>query len=218
MRSLVRSIHLHDQMTARHSAAVARYARAIAKAAGCSEREQQLVHTAGLLHDVGKHILDDAILKGDTKLNDEQWELVKRHPEEGARIVRMLEGHDEIAEIILAHHERIDGRGYPRGLDADAIPLLSRMISIADTYDVMTARDSYRDPVSPAEAVAELRRVSDAQLDAELVEVFVRDVLEHDKPAFGHGDDADFEVELQADSALATQPSQDAAPVALSVA
>ncbi|MEY2535378.1 MAG: hypothetical protein QOF29_3288 [bacterium] len=218
MRSLVRSIHLHDQMTARHSAAVARYARAIAKAAGCSEREQQLVHTAGLLHDVGKHILDDAILKGDTKLNDEQWELVKRHPEEGARIVRMLEGHDEIAEIILAHHERIDGRGYPRGLDADAIPLLSRMISIADTYDVMTARDSYRDPVSPAEAVAELRRVSDAQLDAELVEVFVRDVLEHDKPAFGHGDDADFEVELQADSALATQPSQDASPVALSVA
>src|SRR6478736_193620 len=70
MRSLVRSIHLHDRMTARHSAAVARYARAIARAAGCSEDDQQLVHTAGLLHDVGKHILDDAILKGDTKLDD----------------------------------------------------------------------------------------------------------------------------------------------------
>ena len=92
MRSLVRSIHLHDRMTARHSAAVARYARGIARAAGCSEDDQQLVHTAGLLHDVGKHILDDAILKGDTKLDDEQWELVKRHPEEGARIVRLLEG------------------------------------------------------------------------------------------------------------------------------
>ena len=89
MRSLVRFyleiLDLHDQMTARHSAAVARYARRIARAAGCSEDEQQLVHTAGLLHDVGKHILDDAILKGDTKLDDEQWELVKRHPEEGAR-------------------------------------------------------------------------------------------------------------------------------------
>jgi putative nucleotidyltransferase with HDIG domain len=197
MRSLVRSIHLHDQMTARHSAAVARYARAMAAAAGCSEHEQHTVHTAGLLHDVGKHILDDAILKGDTKLNESQWELVKRHPEEGARIVRLLEGHEEIAEIIHAHHERIDGRGYPRGLGEPEIPLLSRMISIADTYDVMTARDSYRDPVAPEEAVAELRRVSGAQLDGELVEIFVRDVLGQAETAFGHGDDADFEAELE---------------------
>lgn len=198
MRSLVRSIHLHDRMTARHSAAVARYARGIARAAGCSEDDQQLVHTAGLLHDVGKHILDDAILKGDTKLDDEQWELVKRHPEEGARIVRLLEGQEAVAEIIHAHHERIDGRGYPRGLDGEDIPRLSRMISIADTYDVMTARDSYRDPVSSADAIAELRRVSGAQLDGELVEIFVREVLGHQDAAFAHGDDADFEAELAA--------------------
>src|SRR3954466_3255530 len=196
MRSLVRSIHLHDQMTARHSAAVARYARAIAKAAGCSEEDQQLVHTAGLLHDVGKHILDDAILKGDSKLDDDQWQLVKRHPEEGARIVRLLEGQEAVAEIIHAHHERIDGRGYPRGLAGEDIPRLSRMISIADTYDVMTARDSYRAPVTPEAAIAELRRVSGAQLDGDLVEVFVRDVLGHDETAFAHGDDADFEFEL----------------------
>jgi putative nucleotidyltransferase with HDIG domain len=196
MRSLVRSIHLHDQMTARHSAAVARYARAIARAAGCSEEEQQLVHTAGLLHDVGKHILDDAILKGDTKLDDEQWELVKRHPEEGARIVRLLEGQEAVAEIIHAHHERVDGRGYPRGLAGEDVPRLSRMISIADTYDVMTARDSYRDPVSAAAAVAELRRVSGAQLDGELVEIFVHEVLGHEEASFAHGDDADFEAEL----------------------
>jgi putative nucleotidyltransferase with HDIG domain len=199
MRSLVRSIHLHDQMTARHSAAVARYARAIAKAAGCSEEDQQLVHTAGLLHDVGKHILDDAILKGDSKLDDDQWELVKRHPEEGARIVRLLEGQEDVAAIIHAHHERIDGRGYPRGLSGEEIPYLSRMISIADTYDVMTARDSYRDPVSSAEAIAELRRVSAAQLDGELVEIFVRQVLGHEDTAFGHGDDTDFEAELAFD-------------------
>jgi putative nucleotidyltransferase with HDIG domain len=203
MRSLVRSIHLHDRMTARHSAAVARYARGIARAAGCSEDDQQLVHTAGLLHDVGKHILDDAILKGDTKLDDEQWELVKRHPEEGARIVRLLEGQEAVAEIIHAHHERIDGRGYPRGLGGEEIPRLSRMISIADTYDVMTARDSYRDPVSSAEAIAELRRVSGAQLDGELVEIFVREVLGHQDAAFAHGDDADFEAELAAGGDMA---------------
>jgi putative nucleotidyltransferase with HDIG domain len=208
MRSLVRSIHLHDQMTARHSAAVARYARGIAKAAGCSEEDQQLVHTAGLLHDVGKHILDDAILKGDTKLDDEQWELVKRHPEEGARIVRLLEGQEAVAEIIHAHHERVDGRGYPRGLAGEAIPRLSRMISIADTYDVMTARDSYRDPVAPDAAIAELRRVAGAQLDADLVEVFVRDVLGHDETGFAHGDDADFEVELSGGLAAAASVSQ----------
>src|SRR3954470_21295350 len=198
MRSLVRSIHLHDQMTARHSAAVARYARGIAKAAGCSEEEQQLVHTAGLLHDVGKHILDDANLKGDTKLDDDQWELVKRHPEEGARIVRLLEGQEAVAEIIHAHHERVDGRGYPRGLAGEEVPRLSRMISIADTYDVMTARDSYRDPVSSAAAVAELRRVAGAQLDPELVEIFVHEVLGHEEASFAHGDDADFEAELAA--------------------
>jgi putative nucleotidyltransferase with HDIG domain len=203
MRSLVRSIHLHDHMTARHSAAVARYARAIARAAGRPKAEQDLVHTAGLLHDVGKHILTDAILKGDTKLDQEQWELVKRHPEEGARIVRLLEGHDEIAAIIHAHHERIDGRGYPRGLAGEEIPLLARMISVADTYDVMTARDSYRDPVSSAEAVAELRRVAGAQLDAQLVELFVEHVVGEQAAAFGHSDDADFEEELALDGRMA---------------
>ena len=207
MRSLVRSIHLHDRMTARHSAAVARYARGIARAAGCSDEDQQLVHTAGLLHDVGKHILDDAILKGDTKLDDQQWELVKRHPEEGARIVRMLEGQEAVAEIIHAHHERVDGRGYPRGLSGEEIPRLSRMISIADTYDVMTARDSYRDPVSSAEAIAELRRVSGAQLDGELVEIFVRQVLGHEDTAFAHGDDADFEAELAGGRTCSSPPT-----------
>ena len=100
-----------------------------------------------------------------------------------------------MADIILAHHERIDGRGYPRGIAGDDIPVRSRMISIADTYDVMTARDSYRDPVSPQEAIDELIRVSGAQLDAELVEVFLR-VLERKGVAFQHADDADFEAEL----------------------
>ncbi len=202
MQSLVHSIHLHDHMTARHSAAVARHARALARAAGCSEQEQHLVHTAGLLHDVGKHIFDDAILKGDTKLDDEQWEVVKRHPEEGARIVGLLEGHEDVAEIILAHHERIDGRGYPRGLAGDEVPLLSRMISIADTYDVMTARDSYRDPMPREDAVAELRRVAGGQLDARLVELFVCHVLDHDATPFGHGDDSDFEAELEEEAAI----------------
>ena len=182
-------------MTARHSAAVARYATRIAEAAGCSEKEQRVVHTAALFHDVGKVMFGDRMFQAG-KLTDEEWEIVKQHPERGAELVAHLPDHSEIAEIIRHHHERIDGRGYPYGLVGDAIPLLSRMISIADTYDVMTGRDSYREPVSSEDAIAELRRVAGSQLDARLVEVFVEEVLAAEGIRFRHGDDADFDAEL----------------------
>jgi putative nucleotidyltransferase with HDIG domain len=195
LTAMLQTLSLRDKMTARHCAAVARYVREIAREAGCDEETQDLAHTAGLLHDIGKFIFPDRILIANSKLDDGDWEIVKRHPAQGAKVVRQVEGYGPIADIILAHHERIDGKGYPRGLPGDAIPLLSRMISVADTYDVMTARDSYREPVSPAEAVAELRRVSGTQLDGELVELFVK-VLERKGVAFHHGDDADFESEL----------------------
>jgi putative nucleotidyltransferase with HDIG domain len=195
VRIILDFLDARDQMTARHSAAVARYARRIAEAAGCPEAEQRLVHTAALYHDVGKVMFADRMFKAG-KLTDEEWEIVKRHPERGAELVGHLPNHEDVAAIILAHHERIDGRGYPRGLAGEDIPRLSRMISIADTYDVMTGRDSYRQPVSSAEAIEELRRVSGAQLDSSLVEIFVERVLAVEDLAFRHGDDADFEAEL----------------------
>ena len=172
--ALLRTLDLRDRMTARHCAAVARYAREIAIAAGFSKDEQDLVHTAGLLHDIGKFIFPDRILKGDTKLTDDDWKIIKMHPYQGARVVAQIEGYGPVSEIILAHHERIDGKGYPRGLRGNDIPALSRMISVADTYDVMTARDSYRKPISSFEAIQELRRVSGTQLDAEYVEIFIQ--------------------------------------------
>jgi putative nucleotidyltransferase with HDIG domain len=195
LAALLQTLSLRDRMTARHSAAVARYARAIAEEVGCSPADQELVHTAGLLHDIGKFAFPDRILLASRKLDEDDWNIVRTHPYQGARLVRRIDGYGPVADIILAHHERIDGRGYPRGLAADAIPMLSRMISIADTYDVMTARDSYRSPVSQAEAIAELRRVSGAQLDGELVEAFIR-ILERSELAFQHTTDADFELEL----------------------
>jgi putative nucleotidyltransferase with HDIG domain len=198
LAALVQTLSLRDRMTARHSAAVARYARAIAEEIGCSSAEQELVHTAGLLHDIGKFAFPDRILLANRKLDDDDWKIVRTHPYQGARLVRRINGYGPVAEIILAHHERIDGRGYPRGLTGEDIPQLSRMISIADTYDVMTARDSYRDPVSQAEAIAELRRVSGAQLDGELVEAFIR-ILERSGLQFQHTTDADFERELDFD-------------------
>jgi putative nucleotidyltransferase with HDIG domain len=195
LSAMLRTLDLRDQMTARHSAAVARYSRAIAQRAGYSRREEELVHIAALLHDIGKFILPDRILKANVPLTDEDWMLIKRHPQQGARVVSALDGYGPVAEIILAHHERIDGKGYPRGLAGDEIPELARIISVADTYDVMTARDSYRTPMSSYDAIVELRRVAGKQLDARFVEIFV-ELLEGKDVSFQHGEAADFEKEL----------------------
>jgi len=195
LATLIQTLALRDKMTARHSAAVARYAKSIAGEMGLDEDQQDLAHTAGLLHDIGKFIFPDSILFADRKLTDEDWEIVKKHPAQGARLVRRVDGYGPVADIILAHHERMDGTGYPNNLPADKIPLISRMISVSDTFDVMTARDSYRKPVSRDEAIAELRRVSGTQLDGEVVEAFVR-ILERKELAFQHTTDSDFEAEL----------------------
>jgi putative nucleotidyltransferase with HDIG domain len=198
LAALVQTLSLRDKMTARHSAAVARYARAIATEIGCTPEEQELVHTAGLLHDIGKFIFPDRILFADTRLTDDDWQIVKKHPAQGAKVVGRVSGYGPVAEIIRSHHERIDGNGYPDGLNGPDIPLLSRMISIADTYDVMTARDSYRKPVPQEEAIAELRRVSDTQLDGALVETFIH-ILDQRSISFQHTTDRDFERELAFD-------------------
>jgi putative nucleotidyltransferase with HDIG domain len=195
LSALMHTLDLRDRMTARHCAAVARYSREIAAEAGCSKEEQDLVHTAGLLHDIGKFIFPDSILKGDAPLTEDDWRVIRMHPYQGAKIVADVDGYGPVGDIILAHHERIDGGGYPRGLGGDAIPKLSRMIAVADTYDVMTARDSYRKPMSSFEAIQELKRVAGEQLDAEYVDLFV-DVLAGKDVRFRHGEDADFDAEL----------------------
>ena len=201
LSAMLRTLDLRDQMTARHSAAVARYSRAIAQRAGYSRREEELVHIAALLHDIGKFILPDRILKANVPLTEEDWMLIRRHPAQGARVVSSLDGYGPVAEIILAHHERIDGKGYPRGLVADDIPEMARIISVADTYDVMTARDSYRAPVSSFEAIQELKRVAGTQLDARFVEIFV-ELMEGKDLSFRHGEDADFEKELELEARI----------------
>jgi putative nucleotidyltransferase with HDIG domain len=201
LSAMLRTLDLRDQMTARHSAAVARYSRAIAQRAGFSREEEELVHIAALLHDIGKFILPDRILKANVPLTDEDWMLIKRHPQQGARVVSSLDGYGPVADIILAHHERIDGKGYPRGLSGDDIPELARIISVADTYDVMTARDSYRTPTSSHEAIQELRRVAGKQLDPRFVDAFI-EVLEGNDVSFQHSEAADFEKELELEARI----------------
>jgi putative nucleotidyltransferase with HDIG domain len=195
LSTVLQTLSMRDAMTARHSAAVARYSREVAKLMGLDEREQDLIHTAALLHDIGKFILPDSVLFANRKLTDDEWELIKLHPEQGAKLVERIEGYGPIAEIVLHHHEKFAGGGYPTGIAGHDIPLGARIISAADTYDVMTSRDSYRRPVSSEAALAELRRVAGTQLDPQVVEVFERVILEK-RVAFSHTDEADFESEL----------------------
>jgi putative nucleotidyltransferase with HDIG domain len=199
--ALLRTLDLRDRMTARHSAAVARYSRELATRAGLSEEDQELAHTAGLLHDIGKFVLPDQILKARGRLLPDDWDQIKRHPYEGARIVSQIDGYRPVGELILAHHERLDGLGYPRGLVGDQIPVIARILAIADSYDAMTARDSYGTPKSSYEALAELRRVSGTQLDGGLVDLFAEMLADKDL-AYRHGEDADFEAELALDKRI----------------
>ncbi len=195
LTTLVETLALRDRMTARHAAAVARYARALAKEIDCSEADQDLIHTAGLLHDIGKFALPDRILKAEV-LSDDDWAVIRRHPQDGATLVGRLDGYGPVAEAILYHHERVDGGGYPAGLIGNEIPLPSRIVAICSTYDTLTARETYRSPMTPQDAMAELRKVAGRQLDAELVESFIAMLEREGSLTFVHGDDADFEAEL----------------------
>ena len=192
---LLETLALRDPTAARHAAAVAHYAHELARAAGLSEREQAVVHTAGLLHDIGKEALPDHILLGRSELHAAERRLVERHPADGARLLLRVEGLGEVANAVLAHHERIDGHGYPDGLAGDDIPMTARILAIAEVYDVLTAPDSYKIPFGAAEAEDELRRVAGSQLDGRLVWLFVTQVLRG--TVIDHeGRIADLETEL----------------------
>jgi putative nucleotidyltransferase with HDIG domain len=193
---LLETLALRDPSAARHAAAVAHYAHQLARAAGLSEREQAIVHTAGLLHDLGKEALPDHILIGRSELHPAELRLIKRHPADGARLLLRVEGMGEVAAAVLAHHERIDGKGYPDGLAGDSIPMTARILAVAEVYDVLTAPDSYRIQMPAHEAEDELRNVAGSQLDGRLVWLFATQVLRGRHPEhLGHI--ADLETELQ---------------------
>jgi len=138
----------------------ARFARDIAEAVGMSEAERELAHTAGLLHDIGRFALSDRVAERGRTLTEEDWMAIQRHPELGADMLRDLGMYGPVAEIVLAHHERIDGRGYPSGLSEEEIPEIAKIISVAEVYDTLTASDTYRTRMSSFEALTELRRVA----------------------------------------------------------
>lgn len=195
LAGLMRSLDIRDQRAARHAAAVARFAKDMAEAVGMTPKECELAHTAGLLHDIGRFALSDRVAERGRALTDEDWGAIQRHPELGADMLKDLGMYGPVAEIILAHHERVDGRGYPRGLTADEIPEIAKIISFAEVYDTLTASDTYRTQVSSFEALRELRRVAGSQLDERYVEVLAQ-LLAGVGVEYRHADAADFDSEL----------------------
>ncbi|MGA2928708.1 MAG: HD domain-containing phosphohydrolase [Solirubrobacteraceae bacterium] len=195
LAGLLRALDIRDQRAARHAAAVARFAGDMAAAVGMSEQECDLAHTSGLLHDIGHFALSDRVAERGRVLTDEDWEAIQRHPELGAVMLKDLGMYGPVAEIVLAHHERVDGRGYPYGLTGDEIPEIAKIIAVAEVYDTLTASDTYRTQMSSFEALRELRRVAGSQLDARYVEVLAQ-LLSGEGTDYRHANSADFDTEL----------------------
>ncbi|MGH2908027.1 MAG: HD-GYP domain-containing protein [Solirubrobacteraceae bacterium] len=195
LAGLLRSLDIRDERTARHSAAVARFSRDIAAAVGMDEAQCELAHAAGLLHDIGRFALSDRVFERGRTLTDEDWEAIHQHPELGADMLRDLGMYGPVAEIVLCHHERIDGLGYPRRLVAEEIPEIAKIIAVAEVYDTLTASDTYRTRQSSFEALTELRRVSGTQLDGRYIEVLAS-LLSGEGVEYRHADAVDFDEEL----------------------
>ena len=192
---LLRALEVRDPAAARHAAAVARFSRDIAKAAGMSLDDAELAHTAGLLHDIGRFALSDRVAERGRTLTDDDWMAIHQHPELGAVMLQDLGLYGPVAEIVLCHHERIDGRGYPQGLEGPEIPEIAKIVAVAEVYDTLTAEDTYRTQISSFEALTELRRVAGTQLDERYVEVLA-ELLTGSGVEYRHANAVDFDAEL----------------------
>ena len=173
VHSLVSAVDAKDPYTCGHSARVASLARALAAEVGLPDAGAERVYLAGLLHDVGKIGVADTVLQKAGKLTAEEFEEMKRHPTVGARILGDVRQLRDILPGVLHHHERYDGRGYPHGLAGEGIPLMGRLLCLADSFDAMTSTRTYRHAMPLASALVEIRRCAGAQFDPALAEAFV---------------------------------------------
>jgi putative nucleotidyltransferase with HDIG domain len=178
--SLVNALDARDPYSAGHSVAVAVYARDIATEIGLDPARVQRIYLAGLLHDIGKIAVPDAVLRKPAALTEEEFEEIKKHPVVGEQILAPSQHFEDILPAVRHHHERIDGKGYPDGLADDGIPLDARIIAVADAYNAMTSDRPYRDAMPPELAVRILVQNQGMQHDPYLVTAFKRVVDAHD--------------------------------------
>lgn len=170
--ALVATLDARDRYTAGHSAAVAVYARDIAARLSLSEHQQNLAHLAGLVHDIGKIGLPAGLLEKAGALTLEERRKMEQHPVIGERILANVDTYREVAAIVRHHHERFDGNGYPDRLEGEAIPLLARIITVADAYDAMTSDRPYRDAMPSRVARLRLAQAVGSQFDTSIVAAF----------------------------------------------
>ena len=173
VQTLASAIDARDPYTHGHSMRVTVYSVAVARAAGLSDEAVDLVRRGSLVHDIGKIGVPDRILGKAGPLNADEWNLMKRHPGLGHQMLRHLNWAPEVLAIVLSHHERWDGAGYPDGLTAEGIPALARLVAVCDTLDAMTSDRPYRSGFSFNVAAAEIRQMSGTQFDPAMVEAFV---------------------------------------------
>jgi putative nucleotidyltransferase with HDIG domain len=174
LRDLARLLEARDFYTHGHSQRVARHALRIANALHVPAAQAERIWTAATLHDVGKLYTPREILNKPGRLTDEEFEVIRRHPVDGAAMLLDVEGDPEIVAIVRSHHERLDGRGYPDGLAGDDIPLGARIIAVADTFDALTSTRSYRPAAAHKRALDILRKEAGTQLDGAAVAAFLR--------------------------------------------
>ena len=171
--SLANAIEAKDKYTEGHNERVSQYAIALSRAAGLSEKHQEIVRMAGILHDIGKIGVPDNVLNKRGPLDDKEFSRIISHPAEGEKILKPLRSLGGVRDVVLYHHERYDGKGYPLGLKGHHIPLYARIVAIADSFDAMTTTRSYREGLSREMAIQELQNKAGQMWDPDLVRTFV---------------------------------------------
>jgi diguanylate cyclase (GGDEF)-like protein/PAS domain S-box-containing protein/putative nucleotidyltransferase with HDIG domain len=174
---LLRSLFKKSNRELQHSRRVGDLCRSIALEVGLSANDARNIRTAGLLHDIGKIAVESEILNKPATLDDSEWLMIRRHPEVGYNILNSVPKYSSIAEFVLSHHEHWDGKGYPRGLKGDEIPLQARILSVADTYDAMLTDRTYHKGMDQTEVLQELKNCAGAQLDPTITRLFVEKIL-----------------------------------------
>lgn len=168
------SIDIKDKYTNGHSMRVAKYAKMIAKKAGFTDKEAEAVYNIGLLHDIGKITVPDEILNKPGRLDDEEFNVIKKHTSNGSEILKGIEIAPDLAIGAQYHHERIDGHGYPSGMEGDEIPEIAQIIAVADTFDAMYSTRPYRKQMPIEKVMEELKRCAGTQLSEKYVDVMIR--------------------------------------------
>ena len=167
---LISLLQFHERDSRGHSQRVARLTMALAVELGVDEGARLDLEHGALLHDIGKLDVPAAILAKSAPLDDQEWEVMRRHPQVGYDLLKDLPGFGGAATLVLAHHEAFDGSGYPRGLKGPQIPVGARILAMADSYDSMTHPHTYRPPMPPALALSEIERCSGTQFDPRITE------------------------------------------------